>query len=182
MRQADSRAFSARSIPWITLHKLDSLLDDSVIANATDVSTQVEQAGISQLDAATTACSALLSAAASIPTKLTINSTVRLRSGVQMPMFGLGTCLHDARAQTNECAAACTAAVDAGYRMIDTATTYGNERDVGLALRGRPHIFIVTKLDPKDHGADRTAAAIDASIAMLGKIDLYLLHNPDGGG
>jgi diketogulonate reductase-like aldo/keto reductase len=71
-----------------------------------------------------------------------------------------------------------------GYRLIDTARVYGNERDVGAAVRAsaipREQIFVSTKLWNEDHGYDSALRAFDESLARLGLeyIDLYLLHWP----
>ena len=75
-------------------------------------------------------------------------------------------------------------ALDAGYRHIDTAAAYGNEREVGQAVAKsglpRADVYLVTKLWNADHGYDRTLAAFDASMDRLGVeyLDLYLIHWP----
>jgi 2,5-diketo-D-gluconate reductase A len=75
-------------------------------------------------------------------------------------------------------------ALGAGYRHIDTAAVYGNEREVGLAVKRsglpREEVFITTKLWNADQGYDKTLAAFDASLARLGvdRLDLYLIHWP----
>ena len=116
-------------------------------------------------------------------TSITIDSTVRLRSGLEMPLFGLGTWL---AAADGECLAACTAALDYGYRLIDTAAMYGNEHEVGAALAASPRkdeVFVVTKLKGADHGRENALAALDVSLSKLKRssVDLWLMHSPDGG-
>ncbi len=79
---------------------------------------------------------------------------------------------------------AAAAALDAGYRHIDTAAAYGNEREVGRAIANsdvaREDVFLVTKLWNADQGYDTTLAAFDASMDRLGVdyLDLYLIHWP----
>ena len=75
-------------------------------------------------------------------------------------------------------------AIAAGYRSIDTAAAYGNERGVGEGMRAggvpRDRLFITTKLWNTDHGYDETMRAFDASLERLGLdyVDLYLIHWP----
>lgn len=75
-------------------------------------------------------------------------------------------------------------AIEAGYRLIDTARMYGNEREVGRAIREsgipREDFFVTTKLWNSDHGFESTLAAFDRSLKRLdvGQIDLYLIHWP----
>jgi 2,5-diketo-D-gluconate reductase A len=97
-----------------------------------------------------------------------------------MPQLGLGTWpLSDTEAQQ-----AVTTALELGYRLIDTASAYGNEHDVGRAVLGsglpRDEIFVTTKLGGRDHGRDQTLRAFDASRAALGLdyVDLFLIHWP----
>lgn len=104
--------------------------------------------------------------------------TVKLNNGIEMPQFGLGTwSMSDAEAE-----ASVREALEAGYRLIDTATLYGNERGVGKAVREsgipREEIFVTTKLWPTDFFSPQKA--FDASLARLGLdyVDLYLVHWP----
>ncbi len=114
----------------------------------------------------------------------TIDSTVTLTGGVEMPVLGLGVWQTGAGAETRT---AVTAALAAGYRLVDTARVYQNEADVGAALREsgvpRERVFITTKLWNSDHGYDRTLRACDQSLARLGleQLDLYLVHWPAPG-
>lgn len=111
---------------------------------------------------------------------LTIHSTVTLNNGVAMPLLGLGVY----QALGRECEQAVTYALEAGYRHIDTAKFYGNEMEVGRAVRRsgipRDEVFVVTKLWNSDHGYDRARAAFRASQERLGLgvVDLYLIHWP----
>ncbi|MGA1873290.1 MAG: aldo/keto reductase [Thermoplasmatota archaeon] len=112
------------------------------------------------------------------------DSTVRLNNGIEMPVFGLGTYRSGIGRQTRE---AVKAALDNGYRLVDTATIYGNERDVGQGIResilDRGQVFLTTKLWNSDHGYERTKKAFHQSLKMLNvdHIDLYLMHWPVGG-
>ena len=113
--------------------------------------------------------------------ELTLDSAVTLNNGVRMPLLGLG--VYQA-APGKETFDAVSAALKAGYRHIDTARFYGNEKDVGRALREsglpRDRVFITTKLWNNDHGYDAALRAFDASLSDMGldRIDLYLIHWP----
>jgi diketogulonate reductase-like aldo/keto reductase len=104
--------------------------------------------------------------------------TLTLNNGVEMPALGLGVF----QTPPDETRAAVTAALDLGYRHIDTAAAYGNEREVGQALRDsgvpREQIFIETKIWISDYGYDETLHGFDKSAAKLGvdRIDLLILH------
>ena len=117
---------------------------------------------------------------------LSLQSTVTLRSGIEMPLFGLGTWLS---ANHGECENAVRAALDAGYRLIDTAQMYGNEADVGKAIKSwkldnpeKPPPFIVTKLkgDAHEVGSVRQALKRSLQLLQLDSIDLFLIHSPSG--
>jgi 2,5-diketo-D-gluconate reductase A len=101
--------------------------------------------------------------------------------GVDMPLVGLGTW----QASGSEAYAACRRALEVGYRLIDTATMYGNEDAVGRAVREsglpRDEIFVTTKLPSGNAGRERET--IDASLAamQLDYVDLWLIHWPPGG-
>ena len=106
--------------------------------------------------------------------------TVTLNNGVEIPQLGFGVFqIPDA-----ETTAAVSAALEAGYRSIDTAAVYGNEAGVGAALASsglaREELFVTTKLWNADQGYDATLRAFDASLARLGldHVDLYLVHWP----
>jgi diketogulonate reductase-like aldo/keto reductase len=107
--------------------------------------------------------------------------SVRLNNGVDLPQVGLGVYL---AAHGDEAQRAVSEAVRLGYRHIDTAKDYGNEEDVGIALREsgvpRDELFVTTKLWNDDQGYDEALRAFDASVARLGMevVDLYLLHWP----
>ncbi|MGH3876236.1 MAG: aldo/keto reductase [Actinophytocola sp.] len=107
--------------------------------------------------------------------------SVRLPHDVQLPVIGLGTAgLLGASGY-----ASVRDALDAGYRMIDTATSYRNEAEVGRAVRDsgldRSAVFVTTKLPPEEAG--RESAVLDASLSALGLdyVDLWLIHWPPGG-
>ncbi|MEV6183232.1 aldo/keto reductase [Streptomyces sp. NPDC052015] len=106
--------------------------------------------------------------------------TITLNNGVEIPQLGFGVF----QVPDAETTAAVTAALEAGYRSIDTAAIYGNESGVGRALTGsgiaRDDLFITTKLWNADQGYDATLKAFDASLDKLGLdyVDLYLIHWP----
>jgi 2,5-diketo-D-gluconate reductase A len=109
--------------------------------------------------------------------------TVTLANGVEMPRLGLGTWpMNDA-----EAAIAVAGALRMGYRLIDTAENYENERGVGEGIRAsgisRAEVFVTTKFNRKWHSVDGARQACEASLERLGLdyIDLLLVHwpNPD---
>jgi len=107
-----------------------------------------------------------------------------LLTGAQIPQLGLGVWQVPAGATTRS---AVTAALELGYRHVDTARIYGNEADVGAAIRAssvpRDQVFVTTKLWNDDHGYDAALRALDASLGRLGldHVDLYLIHWPVAG-
>ncbi|MFQ6674179.1 MAG: aldo/keto reductase [Fidelibacterota bacterium] len=114
-------------------------------------------------------------------TDLAIDTRVTLNNGVRMPVFGLGTYQSRNGSQTRDVV---LYALEIGYRLIDTATIYGNEEDVGRAVRDsnipRDEIFVTTKLWNSDHGFSATISACNESLKLLGLsyVDLYLIHWP----
>ncbi|WP_416874665.1 aldo/keto reductase [Kitasatospora sp. SC0581] len=106
--------------------------------------------------------------------------TVKLNNGVEIPQLGFGVF----QVPDDQTTAAVAAALEAGYRSIDTAAIYGNETGVGRALAAsgvaREDLFVTTKLWNADQGYDATLRAFDASLAKLGldHVDLYLIHWP----
>ncbi|HRP23870.1 MAG TPA: aldo/keto reductase [Thauera sp.] len=109
--------------------------------------------------------------------------TLTLLNGVRIPQLGLGTWpMNDA-----ECALTVAAALQMGYRHIDTAENYENERGVGEGIRNsgvaREEVFVTTKFNRKWHSVDGARQACEASLERLGLdyIDLLLVHwpNPD---
>ena len=107
--------------------------------------------------------------------------SVRLSDGVAIPLIGFGTWQLDGDDAYN----GVRAALDIGYRHIDTATAYANEDRVGAAVRdsgvGRENVFITTKCPPGNAG--REAQTLDASLKALGVdfVDLWLVHWPPNG-
>lgn len=109
-----------------------------------------------------------------------LEETYTIAPGIEIPKLGLGTWFID----DDTVAGAVRAAVEIGYRGIDTAQAYGNERGVGEGIRtsgvSRDELFITTKLaaEVKDH--DSAVSSIDASLATLGldHLDLMLIHSP----
>src|SRR3954469_6577080 len=104
--------------------------------------------------------------------------TVTPKNGVEMPALGLGVF----QSPPEETTAAVENALRAGYRHIDTAAAYGNEREVGDAVRGsgldRSEVFLETKIWISDYGYDETLHAFEKSAGKLGveQIDLLILH------
>ncbi|MCV7286389.1 aldo/keto reductase [Mycolicibacterium wolinskyi] len=108
--------------------------------------------------------------------------TVTLNDDNTMPVVGLGVGeLSDAEAERSV-----SAALEAGYRLIDTAAAYGNEAGVGRAIAAsglpRDEIFVTTKLATSDQGFQSSQDAARASLERLGLdyVDLYLIHWPGG--
>lgn len=107
--------------------------------------------------------------------------SVTLNNGIQMPQFGLGVWQ---TAEGQEIEQAVSAALEAGYRLIDTAAIYGNEAGVGRAIRNsgipREEILVTTKLWNSEHGTDTATQAYEDSLERLGLdyVDLYLIHWP----
>ena len=107
--------------------------------------------------------------------------SVRLSDGAAIPLIGFGTWQLDGQDAYN----GVRAALDIGYRHIDTATAYDNEDKVGAAIRdsgiGREDVFITTKCPPGNAG--REAQTLDASLSALGVdfVDLWLVHWPPNG-
>jgi methylglyoxal/glyoxal reductase len=114
-------------------------------------------------------------------TSLSIESAVKLNNNVRMPILGLGVYQTSPGRETQH---AVRFAIRIGYRHIDTARIYGNEADVGQAVRDsglrREDLFITTKLWNSDQGYNSTFQACEASLHKLGLeyLDLYLIHFP----
>lgn len=110
-----------------------------------------------------------------------LNDTVTLNNGVEMPWFGLGVFKVE---DGNQVVDAVKAAIRNGYRSIDTAAVYKNETGVGKAIKEsgvkREDLFITSKVWNTDQGYDKALAAFDASLNRLGLdyLDLYLIHWP----
>src|SRR6266498_1021484 len=109
--------------------------------------------------------------------------SVTLNNGVGMPLLGFGVFqVTDAE----ECERSVYEAIRTGYRLIDTAASYGNEEAVGKAIRRsgvpRDQLFITTKLWLADAGYDRAKKAFERSMRrlQLDYLDLYLIHQPYG--
>uniref|UniRef100_A0AAU2W2R5 Aldo/keto reductase n=1 Tax=Streptomyces sp. NBC_00008 TaxID=2903610 RepID=A0AAU2W2R5_9ACTN len=109
-----------------------------------------------------------------------LNETYTLSNGVAIPKLGLGMWFID----DDKAPDAVRAAIETGYRNIDTAQAYGNEHGVGEGIRtsgvAREDLFVSTKLAAEAKDYDAGAAAIDESLAKLdiGYIDLMLIHAP----
>lgn len=112
---------------------------------------------------------------------MTALQTTTLNNGVEMPLLGFGVFQVPEAA---ECERVVSEALEAGYRLIDTAAAYGNEEAVGRAIAASgiapDEIFVTTKLWIQDAGEKATRAAFETSLAKLGldRLDLYLIHQP----
>jgi diketogulonate reductase-like aldo/keto reductase len=112
---------------------------------------------------------------------MTIDQRIELNNGVEIPWLGLG--VFQAK-DGEEVVQAIHWALEEGYRLIDTASVYGNEKGVGEALRTasvpRDRVFVTTKVWNSDQGYDPPLAAMDQSLERLGLdyVDLYLVHWP----
>lgn len=110
-----------------------------------------------------------------------IQDTYTLSNGVEIPVMGLGVYKN---VDEEELATAVTSALEFGYRHIDTAKVYKNEKGVGEAIKNsgvpREDIFVTTKVWNTDQGYEKTLKAFDKSLEALDMdyIDLYLIHWP----
>jgi diketogulonate reductase-like aldo/keto reductase len=106
--------------------------------------------------------------------------TIRLNNGVEIPQLGFGVF----QVTPEECVEAVTTALEVGYRHIDTAEMYGNEREVGEAVRrsglDRSEVFVTSKLNNNKHARDDALKAFDQTLDDLGfeYLDLFLVHWP----
>ncbi|KQR75257.1 oxidoreductase [Arthrobacter sp. Leaf337] len=111
---------------------------------------------------------------------MALSPVIELNDGHRIPQIGLGTWPLD----DQQVAAAVVDAVEAGYRHIDTAVKYGNEKGVGNGIRAsgldRSEVFITTKLDGEFQGQERALAGLEGSLKRLGLdyVDLLLIHWP----
>src|SRR5438270_9633316 len=106
--------------------------------------------------------------------------TLTPHNGVAMPVLGLGVF----QSPPEETTAAVEAAIADGYRLIDTAASYDNEREAGAAIRAsgidRAEMFVTTKLWISDYGYDQALLGFDGCLRRLSLdyVDLFLLHQP----
>ena len=109
--------------------------------------------------------------------------TVTLNNGAKMPQLGFGVFQIQ---NLSLCEQAVLDAIETGYRLIDTASIYGNETAVGAAIEGcgvaRKDLFLTTKLWVQDAGYDAAKRAVETSLQNLKTdyLDLYLIHRPFG--
>ncbi|HET6539391.1 MAG TPA: aldo/keto reductase [Chryseolinea sp.] len=111
----------------------------------------------------------------------TTMETVKLNNGIEMPVLGFGVFQVT---DLNQCEQGVYDAIQAGYRLIDTAASYQNEEAVGKAIKRsgvpREELFITTKLWVQDTGYEKTKKAFERSLKklQLDYLDLYLIHQP----
>jgi diketogulonate reductase-like aldo/keto reductase len=107
--------------------------------------------------------------------------THELLDGIHLPAIGFGTYPMKGR----ECVEGVLGALEAGYRLLDTAVNYGNEREVGEAVRAsgvpRDEIMVTTKIPGRHHGYHDAVASVQGSLERMGldRIDLHLIHWPN---
>ncbi len=112
-----------------------------------------------------------------------MNNSVTLNNGIKMPILGFGVFQIPDPAV---CEQSVVDAIEVGYKLIDTAQSYGNEEAVGKAIKRsgvpRDELFITTKLWVSDYGEEKAKKAFEASLKrlQLDYLDLYLLHQPFG--
>lgn len=115
-----------------------------------------------------------------MPQPITPAPSLSLDDGETIPQLGLGLY----KVPAADAAALCRDAIEIGYRHLDTAAFYGNERELGLAVREAPvpreELFVTSKVWKDDNGYDSTLRAFDESMRRLGlgRLDLYLIHWP----
>lgn len=115
---------------------------------------------------------------------LNLMDRIKLNNGTELPVLGFGTYRLTAEKIVKE---SVLTALETGYRLIDTAQMYGNEKYIGEAVRDsgipREEIFITTKLDNDQHGYDKAKSSFDKSMDRLnlGYVDLFLIHWPVAG-
>src|SRR5215204_191127 len=111
---------------------------------------------------------------------ITSAAPITVNNGVEMPALGLGVF----QSPPAETIGAVEAAIAIGYRLVDTAAAYGNEREVGEAIRhsgiDRDDMFVTTKLWISDYGYEEALVGFDGCLRRLGfdYVDLFLLHHP----
>ena len=114
---------------------------------------------------------------------MSVIPTVTLNNGIRMPLLGFGVFQI---ADADACERSVSDALEVGYRLIDTAASYGNEEAVGNAIRRsavpREELFVTTKLWIQDAGYESARRAFDRSMQrlQLDTLDLYLIHQPYG--
>ncbi len=110
-----------------------------------------------------------------------LSATVKLNNGLEIPRVGLGVFKSEPGRETHD---AVRAAIELGYRHVDTAAFYENEESVASGIRASgveaDEVFVTTKVWNTDHGRERTLQAFDRSRRLLQRdvIDLYLIHWP----
>ncbi|RSM01553.1 hypothetical protein CEP52_008451 [Fusarium oligoseptatum] len=117
--------------------------------------------------------------------KRSISDTLALNNSLKIPQLGFGVY----RSPTDVCIQSCLTALECGYRHIDTAQYYGNEKEVGLAVKksglDRKDIYLTTKILSPGGSVDQSYAQCAESVKLLdpdtGYVDLFLVHSPNGG-
>ncbi|KAL6351986.1 hypothetical protein LRP88_14798 [Fusarium phalaenopsidis] len=117
--------------------------------------------------------------------KRSISDTLSLNNSLKIPQLGFGVY----RSPTDVCIQSCLTALECGYRHIDTAQYYGNEKEVGLAVKksglDRKEIYLTTKILSPGGSVEKSYAQCAESVKLLdpdtGYVDLFLVHSPNGG-
>lgn len=117
--------------------------------------------------------------------KRSISDTLSLSNSLKIPQLGFGVY----QSPTDVCIQSCLTALECGYRHIDTAQYYGNEKEVGLAVKksglDRKDIYLTTKILSPGGSVDKSYAQCVESVNLLdsdtGYVDLFLVHSPNGG-
>lgn len=118
-----------------------------------------------------------------VPKENNLMQKIKLNNGVEMPILGFGVYQIPDAAECERCV---IDAINTGYRLIDTAVSYMNEKAVGNAIKNcgikRKELFITTKLWVQDHGYENTKISFQKSLdrLQLDYLDLYLIHQPYG--
>lgn len=111
----------------------------------------------------------------------TTPGTHRLNDGTTLPLIGFGTY----PLKGAECVHAVASALEAGYRLLDSAVNYGNEAEVGQAVRdsglARDQVQVTTKIPGRAHGREEAVRQVEASLELMGldRLDLVLIHWPN---
>ena len=109
-----------------------------------------------------------------------MNKSILLNNGTRIPQIGFGTY----QLPGNEVIEPLKSALALGYQMIDTATVYRNEQEIGDTLKelGNSKVYITSKLAPSDQGYEAALNAVQQSVKKLGRVNMYIIHWPGSKG